>query len=72
MDADAKKQLNFHFDILPKATKTALDFLSAQKWLENSYWYLASGTALALQAGHRRSVDLDFFSKKKALKMMIY
>ena len=24
-------------------------------------WYLAGGTALALHAGHRRSVDLDFF-----------
>ena len=25
-------------------------------------FYLAGGTALALQIGHRRSVDLDFFS----------
>lgn len=28
-------------------------------------FYLAGGTALALQIGHRRSVDLDFFSKEK-------
>ena len=27
-------------------------------------WYLAGGTALALQSGHRRSVDLDFFAKE--------
>lgn len=27
-----------------------------------NYFYLAGGTALALQLGHRRSVDLDFFS----------
>lgn len=27
-----------------------------------SYFYLAGGTALALQIGHRTSVDLDFFS----------
>ena len=27
-----------------------------------SGWYLAGGTALALQAGHRKSVDLDFFT----------
>jgi Nucleotidyl transferase AbiEii toxin, Type IV TA system len=26
-------------------------------------FYLAGGTALALQLGHRRSVDLDFFSE---------
>jgi predicted nucleotidyltransferase component of viral defense system len=26
-------------------------------------FYLAGGTALALQLGHRRSVDLDFFSQ---------
>ena len=25
-------------------------------------FYLAGGTALALQIGHRRSIDLDFFS----------
>ena len=27
-----------------------------------SHFYLAGGTALALQLGHRKSVDLDFFS----------
>jgi hypothetical protein len=27
-----------------------------------NHFYLAGGTALALQLGHRRSVDLDFFS----------
>lgn len=27
-------------------------------------WYLAGGTALALQAGHRQSADLDFFTKR--------
>ena len=26
-------------------------------------FYLPAGTALALQLGHRRSVDLDFFSQ---------
>jgi len=30
-------------------------------WLADSSWYLAGGTGLALQAGHRVSVDLDFF-----------
>jgi len=27
--------------------------------------YLAGGTALALQIGHRISVDLDFFTQKQ-------
>lgn len=30
-----------------------------------AHFYLAGGTALALQLGHRRSVDLDFFSATK-------
>ncbi|MBI3598798.1 MAG: nucleotidyl transferase AbiEii/AbiGii toxin family protein [Nitrospirae bacterium] len=37
--------------------------MSDQAWLINTDWYLAGGTALALQAGHRRSVDLDFFTQ---------
>lgn len=61
MDSNAAEKLSFHFDILPRATKKALDFLSEQEWLKNSTWYLAGGTALALQTGNRRSVDLDFF-----------
>ncbi|MBI5077505.1 nucleotidyl transferase AbiEii/AbiGii toxin family protein [Candidatus Falkowbacteria bacterium] len=65
MDIDSKKQINFHFNILPRATKKALDFLSKQEWLKNSPWYLAGGTALALQTGNRRSVDLDFFCETK-------
>ena len=65
MEADAKKSLEFHCETLPRATKKALDFLAQQKWLKNSLWYLAGGTALALQAHHRRSVDLDFFSAEK-------
>lgn len=51
-------------DVLPRATRRALDFLSKQAWLAKSDWYLAGGTALALQVGHRSSVDLDFFLPK--------
>jgi predicted nucleotidyltransferase component of viral defense system len=65
MEATSKKQINFCFGMLPAETKKALDFLSEQKWFNKSDWYLAGGTALALQAGHRRSVDLDFFTQKK-------
>lgn len=70
MDANSKK-INFYFDTLPQETKKALDFLSTKKWLDDSPWYLAGGTALALQANHRRSVDLDFFWRKKVLKIWI-
>ncbi|MFH0956059.1 MAG: nucleotidyl transferase AbiEii/AbiGii toxin family protein [Candidatus Falkowbacteria bacterium] len=61
----SKKQITWHTEVLPCRTKKALDFLSAKKWLKNSPWYLAGGTALAMQTGHRSSVDLDFFSPKK-------
>jgi predicted nucleotidyltransferase component of viral defense system len=60
MDTNVKIDLNFF--TLPKTTKKALDFLSKQKWLENTNWYLAGGTALALNTGIRKSVDLDFFN----------
>jgi len=74
MDSDAPK-INWHFQVLPPATKKALDFLSLQDWLKDSPWYLAGGTALALYAGHRKSVDLDFFNQEKNFdekKLMAY
>ncbi len=51
--------------MLPAKTVKAFDFLSKEKWLEKSSWYLAGGTALTLQVGHRKSVDLDFFTQDK-------
>ena len=56
---------SWHYETLPRQTKKALDFLSKEEWLKQSSWYLAGGTSLALQAGHRKSVDLDFFSEDK-------
>ena len=56
-----KDKIIWHLEALPSATKKALDKLSCQEWLRKSKWYLAGGTALALRAGHRSSVDLDFF-----------
>jgi hypothetical protein len=47
--------------LYPK-TKQVLDKLKKLSILKD--FYLAGGTALALQIGHRRSVDLDFFTKK--------
>jgi hypothetical protein len=64
MDAASQKQVTWHTNILPTPTKKALDFLSVQSWLKKSTWYLAGGTALALQVGHRSSVDLVFFISK--------
>lgn len=55
----------FHFNTLPKATLCALQKCSLLSLFSKSKWYLAGGTALALQAGHRKSVDLDFFTELK-------
>ena len=49
----------------------ALEFLSKQAWLEKKGWYLAGGTALALQTGHRKSLDLDFFTTEKEFNVKI-
>lgn len=65
MDSSSKKQINWHYESLPSQTKKALDFLSEENWLKDDGWYLAGGTALALQTGNRKSVDLDFFTEKK-------
>ncbi|MFH1233589.1 MAG: nucleotidyl transferase AbiEii/AbiGii toxin family protein [Patescibacteria group bacterium] len=65
MDIDIKKQLDSYLNILPLKTKKAFIFLSKQGWLNKLDWYLAGGTALALQVGCRKSVDLDFFKRKK-------
>ena len=59
------QQVRWYKHVLPRQTKRALDFLSKETWLNNSKWYLAGGTALALQAGNRRSLDLDFFTEEK-------
>ncbi|MCX6800157.1 MAG: nucleotidyl transferase AbiEii/AbiGii toxin family protein [Candidatus Falkowbacteria bacterium] len=64
MDTHART-IKWHYETLPISTKKALDFLSKEKWLKESDWYLAGGTALALLTGNRKSVDLDFFSTVK-------
>lgn len=54
-----------HLDIMLRATKKAFLRCVELPWLQDSSWYLAGGTALALQVGHRVSVDLDFFTEEK-------
>lgn len=50
---------------LPKITKEAFLTCAEISLFEKNGWYLAGGTALALQSGHRISVDLDFFTPEK-------
>jgi predicted nucleotidyltransferase component of viral defense system len=49
--------------ILPKGLWPILQTIQSQS--EFSNFYLAGGTALALQIGHRVSIDLDFFTPKQ-------
>ena len=49
--------------VLSKKTKKVLALLRKKRFLKG--FYLAGGTGLALQLGHRTSKDLDFFSPKK-------
>ncbi|PIP28425.1 MAG: hypothetical protein COX29_01280 [Candidatus Moranbacteria bacterium CG23_combo_of_CG06-09_8_20_14_all_35_22] len=65
MDNASRKQIEYNLDIIPAKTKKAFVFLSGQTWLSEGGWYLAGGTALALQTGNRKSVDLDFFTVEK-------
>ena len=51
---------DLHFEIFPEEQKELFDILSELDWITN--FYLAGGTALALQIGHRQSIDFDFFT----------
>ncbi len=43
-------------------TKSQNELLPKLKFLKNKNFYLAGGTGLALQLGHRTSADFDFYS----------
>lgn len=49
-----------HYEVLDEKRRALLPALSSFK----KDFYLAGGTALALQIGHRVSVDFDFFTEK--------
>lgn len=55
-----------HFETLPSVTKKAFSYCINMPFFSSDKWYLAGGTALALYAGHRKSVDLDFFTTEKS------
>src|SRR5438445_8352880 len=52
--------VSFHVEVLGKAQEKALRKLAPI--MAQRQFYLAGGTALALHLGHRRSVDLDWFT----------
>ncbi len=55
--------MGWHPEALPPRARELARSLKRLEWL--SRFYLAGGTALALQLGHRISVDLDFFSPEE-------
>ena len=58
-----------HFESLPETTKGTLERLRGAKFLDQ--FYLAGGTGLALQIGHRISRDLDFFTEKNFMENIV-
>ena len=57
-----KKPEELFLDRLPITACNAFLYCANElKLLSESNWYLAGGTALTLQVGHRQSMDLDFF-----------
>jgi hypothetical protein len=57
--------VGFHDAAMTPACHQALDYLRRQSFIGG--FYLAGGTALALQIGHRISTDLDWFSTERPL-----
>lgn len=50
-----------HLEVLEEKQKDILERLKTVNWLDG--YYLAGGTGLALQIGHRLSDDFDFFTE---------
>jgi len=46
-------------------TEKQIKLLKKLRFLKNYGFYMAGGTALALQIGHRTSLDFDFYTKQK-------
>jgi predicted nucleotidyltransferase component of viral defense system len=53
-----------HLNTIDETTFALLESLSAKEYL--SGFALAGGTSLALQIGHRKSIDIDFFAFENA------
>lgn len=59
-------QTELHLDALPLFARDAFLRCIELPLFASDDWYLAGGTALALQVGHRESQDLDFFTTQKS------
>lgn len=55
-------QRKIDISVLPEEQQRIFSCLKEKEWIRE--FYLAGGTALALQYKHRESVDFDFFSDK--------
>ena len=55
-------RLGLHEEVLARGHKRALSALGPV--MEAAGFYLGGGTAIALQLGHRRSMDLDWFTSE--------
>lgn len=60
-----KQEGDLRLDILPKTTARVFQICAKMPIFSREDWYLAGGTALALQVGHRQSADFDFFTRRK-------
>ena len=58
-----------YFNIL---NKKQLKIFPQLSFLEKLGFYMAGGTALALQIGHRTSLDFDFYSHKHFASSSLY
>lgn len=70
LKASSDSLQDLRLDALPATTRRA--FLACLKLplFKKNGWYLAGGTAMTLQVGHRQSLDLDFFTRQKNIKEM--
>ena len=57
-----------HWETISPAMRQVMRVFSATEL--GAKFYLAGGTALALQIGHRKSVDLDFFSPNEDIPII--
>ena len=57
--------VNFHEQAITQGCHRSLDILRDFDFMDD--FYLAGGTALALQIGHRISTDLDWFSNRQEI-----
>jgi len=54
--------MQLHTEIFPEQQRLVFEILAKQDWMD--HFYMAGGTSLALQIGHRQSIDFDFFTRE--------